>query len=191
MLTRPQAFELIQQKCDFALQRHLVHVATAMEALHQHLQASEPKEAWFLVGLLHDIDWNETIQKPEEHCGEKTKQFLLEKGLPLDLVLAIQSHYDLLQIPRDNPIRQALFALDEISGFTVAAALVRPTKMQGMNAASVLKKMKDKAFAKAVNRDDMRACELYFKIPQATLLDSILLPAFLKIEQPWGWAETA
>jgi len=186
MITFPQAENLVLQKCDFSLQRHLVFVSKAMEAMHGHLNPPETKEEWAITGLLHDIDWNETISNPKEHCGEKTKNFLLSQGLPQDWFLNIQSHCDFHQVPRENLIRKALVSIDELSGFTVAVALMRPEKLNGMQADSVMKKMKDKAFAKAVSREDMRAAENYFQIPLAKLLDEVLLPAFRTIKPPWG-----
>ena len=158
-----------------------------METMAEVLGFGEEKEKWYITGLLHDIDWNETIHEPEKHCGEETMVFLKENGVDEDICLAIQSHYDFLKIPRDNEYRQALFAVDEISGFTVAVALLRPTKMIGIKPKSVIKKIKEKSFAAAVSREDMKICETYFNISQSELLTH-LIPAFEKIAPNWQLA---
>ncbi len=184
MINREKAISLIKEKCDFALQRHLHHVAVAMERLAEHLGHEQEKEKWFLTGLLHDIDWNETIKNPTKHCGDETMDFLKANGVDEEIRLAIKSHYHIHNVPRDNDLRKALFVVDEISGFTVAVALLRPTKMIGIKAKSIIKKIKDKSFAAAVSREDMKSCEAYFNLSQSELL-SLLIPAFEAIAPEW------
>lgn len=135
-------------------------------------------------GLLHDIDWDETIAHPEKHCGPETMTFLKENGVADDICRAIRSHYDFLKVPRESDMEKALFAVDEISGFTVAVALMRPTKMIGITPKSVIKKMKDKSFATAVSRKDMSSCKEYFGMEVADLLN-VILPEFEKIARNW------
>ncbi|KAK3596138.1 hypothetical protein CHS0354_027408 [Potamilus streckersoni] len=183
-ITREKASELIKSRCDFALQRHLVFTATAMEALARHLKQEQDIEFWYVTGLLHDIDWNQTIDCMEKHCGEETMDYLRSHGAAEEVCQTIRSHYTDLNVPRDSLHRKALFACDELSGFIVAAALVRPTKMIGIEPSSVIKKMKDKAFARQVNRDDMQSCEEYFNIPLKEFI-AILLPAFERIAPDW------
>ena len=186
-ISKDKALELIKQKCDFALQRHLVHVSQAMEAVADHLGHGAEKDFWSVAGLLHDIDWNETINAPEKHCGPETMDFIRSQGGSNELIETIRSHYTLLNVPMDSDHRKALFACDELSGFIVAAALVRPTKMMGINAQSVIKKMKSKGFAAQVSREDMTSCENFFNIPLAEFI-GILIPPFEAIAPEWGLA---
>jgi lysyl-tRNA synthetase class 2 len=181
---REKAWKMIESRCDFALQRHLAHVGASMEALAVHFGEEEKKEDWYLAGVLHDIDWNQTIEDEEKHCGEETMQYLKANGVSDEIAEAIQSHHPIFGVEIDTPMKKALFACDELSGFSVAVALMRPTKMMGMNAKSVTKKLKDKAFAAAVSREDMKTCEEYFDIPVSEFLQ-ILIPAWEKIAGDW------
>lgn len=88
--------------------------------------------------------------------------FLKENGVTDDVCRVVQSHYDFLGVSRESDMEKALFVVDEISGFTVAMALIRPTKMIGITPKSVIKKMNNKAFASAVSRKDMNSCKEYF-----------------------------
>ena len=116
-------------------------------------------EAWGLVGLLHDFDYerfpNPTHSATEEHPSEGVR-ILAAEGFPPDLQNAILGHAHYTGVPRETPVAKALFAVDELCGFLVACALVRPSKsLQDLEVASVRKKLKDKAFARGVNRDDV------------------------------------
>ena len=183
-ITREKALELIDQKCDFALSRHLMFVAIAMETLAEHFGHGDHKDFWFVTGLLHDIDWNETISCPEKHCGAETMKFLKEQGCDDEVLETIRSHYIKLGVPHDSDHRKALFACDELCGFIVASALVRPTKIIGMDAKSVIKKMKTKSFAAQVSRDDMKICEEYFDIPLKDFIN-LLIPSFERVASEW------
>ena len=112
-------------------------------------------EKWGLTGLLHDFDYERWPDIPA-HTQEGAK-ILRERGLGEEIVEAILSHADWNQsdYPLDRPIRKALFAVDELSGFIVAVAYVRPEKLDGMTPKSVRKKMKAKGFAAAVKREDI------------------------------------
>lgn len=184
MIEINSAFQLIEKHCDFALQRHLAHVATAMKVLARHLGYENEQERWYLAGLLHDLDWNQTINNPEKHCGHETVALLKANGVDEEICDVIRSHYDFTQVSRDTDFKKALFAVDELSGFCVAVALLRPTKMIGMSSKSVTKKMKDKAFAAAVSREDMMSCKEYFNLEISELL-ALLIPAFEKIAPEW------
>ena len=184
-ITRETAWKLVQEKCDWALQRHLAHVAASMEALAVHLGHDAHKETWYITGLLHDIDWNETIDTPEEHCGQATMDYLGAKGVSDEIQQAIQAHcQDVHGVPADTDLKKALLAVDELSGFAVAVALLRPTRMEGMKAKSVVKKIKDKNFAAAVDRQHMKFCEDYFNTPVSEFLN-ILIPAWEAIAPDW------
>jgi predicted hydrolase (HD superfamily) len=116
-------------------------------------------EQWGLVGLLHDFDYerfpNDAHSPTEEHPAEGVR-ILAARGLPEEMQRAILGHATYTGVARESPMARALFAVDELSGFLVACALVRPSKsLADLEVTSVRKKLKDKAFARGVNRDDV------------------------------------
>jgi len=112
------------------------------------------EDEWALVGLLHDFDY-ERYPSAEEHPF-KGSEILAERGWPEELRRAILSHADYSGVARQSPMEKALFACDELSGFITATALVKPNKsLAEVDAKSVRKRMKDKAFARSVSRDDI------------------------------------
>jgi predicted hydrolase (HD superfamily) len=112
-------------------------------------------DEWGLVGLLHDFDY-EMFPSPDQHPFTGSN-ILCGRGYPDRIVKAILGHATYTLVPRDTQMARALFATDELCGFLVACALVRPTKsLDGLEVNSVKKKLKDKAFARSVNRDDIR-----------------------------------
>jgi predicted hydrolase (HD superfamily) len=115
----------------------------------------EDEERWGFVGLIHDFDFE--IHPTLDQHPQDGAPILREKGVPEEIVQDVLSHADHTDTPRDSQLRLALAAVDELSGFVTAVALVRPTKsIDDVQPRSVKKKMKDKAFARAVNRDEMR-----------------------------------
>jgi putative nucleotidyltransferase with HDIG domain len=152
-LTREQAWALLTEHTQSpVLIRHALAVEAAMRAMATRL-GGDP-EYWGAVGLLHDFDF-EQHPTAEEHPFAGAK-ILRERGYDETLVEDILSHATYSGVPRDTPLRKALYAVDELSGFVTAVALVRPTKsLSDVEPSSVRKKMKDKAFARAVNRDDI------------------------------------
>jgi putative nucleotidyltransferase with HDIG domain len=112
-------------------------------------------DQWSLVGLLHDFDY-ERWPDPPDHTREGA-QILRQHGVDEEIIGAILSHaeWNLDNFPRDTPLRKTLFAVDELSGFIYAVALMRPERLEGLKAKSVRKKMKQKSFAAAVSRDDI------------------------------------
>jgi putative nucleotidyltransferase with HDIG domain len=124
-----------------------------MRAYARELGGDE--EQWALAGLLHDFDYERYPQGPD-HPLEGSK-VLRERGYPEEIIQAILSHADYMNVPRDTPIKKVLYACDELAGFITAVTLVRPNKsLAEVNVSSVKKKLKDKAFARTVNRDDIR-----------------------------------
>jgi len=114
----------------------------------------EDEEKWGLVGLLHDLDY-EKHPDPPEH-PQVGANFLREQGLPEDMVNAILAHADWTGVPRDTLMAKALFACDELTGFLVACALVMPNKkLREVRVDTVIRKMKDKSFARKVSREDI------------------------------------
>ncbi len=135
-----------------SLRRHAYGVEAAMA--HYARIFGEDEELWRMTGLLHDMDY-EKHPTPEEHPFVGVR-VLREKGYPEEMLDAILGHATYSGTPRTSRLARTLFAVDELSGFITAVAYVRPTKLEGMKAKSVRKKLKDKAFAAAVDRDEIR-----------------------------------
>jgi putative nucleotidyltransferase with HDIG domain len=145
-----------------ALRKHMYAVEIAMRAYARHYGADE--EAWAIVGLLHDFDYerypNDAHSPTEEHPSFGVR-LLGERGLDQESCEAILGHATYTGVPRRTLLARTLFAVDELCGFLVACALVRPSRSLGdLEAKSVRKKLKDKAFARGVNREDITlGCE--------------------------------
>jgi predicted hydrolase (HD superfamily) len=136
-----------------SLRKHMLGVEAAVRGYARLW--GEPEEDWAVVALLHDFDY-EKYPDPENHPFRGV-EVLKEKGYPEWVTRAILSHADYSGVPRQSRLEHTLFACDEMSGFVTAASLVRPSKsVMDLEAASVIKRMKDKAFARAVSRDDLR-----------------------------------
>jgi predicted hydrolase (HD superfamily) len=152
--TRDAAWQLLTEwTLSDSLRKHALAVEAAVRGYARKF--GEDEEAWGSVALLHDLDYERyptSADHPFRACEE-----LQRRGYPDWFTRAILSHADYSGIPRDSPLERTLYACDEMAGFVTAAALVRPTKsILDLQAASVLKRMKDKAFARAVSRDDLR-----------------------------------
>ena len=115
----------------------------------------EDEELWGATGLLHDLDYERYPSLEDGHPRYAMRE-LEEKGYPPELVRAVASHAEYLGVPRETPMEKSLFAVDELSGFVLACAYVRPDGLMGMTPKSVRKKMKSASFAAAVSRDDLR-----------------------------------
>jgi putative nucleotidyltransferase with HDIG domain len=140
-----------------ALRKHMYAVEIAMRAMAA--QRAEDPDSWGLVGLLHDFDYerypNEAHAAHEGHPSEGVR-ILAERGLPEPMQRAILGHANYTGVPRDSAMARALFSVDELCGFLVACALVRPSRSLGdLEVSSVKKKLKDKAFARGVSREDV------------------------------------
>jgi predicted hydrolase (HD superfamily) len=155
---RDRALALMQEyTASESLRKHMYAVEIAMRAMAEKM-GGNPDE-WGIVGLLHDYDYERypnTAHSPtEEHPAEGVR-VLLAQGFPELWGRAIMGHGNYTGVPRDTPMARALFAVDELCGFLVACALVRPEKsLAQVQVASVKKKLKDKAFARGVNREDV------------------------------------
>jgi predicted hydrolase (HD superfamily) len=136
-----------------SLRKHALAVEAAVRGYARLF--GEDEEAWGIVGLIHDFDyerWPDAADHPF-----RGSEILRERGWPEHMIRAILSHADYSGVPRESRLEHTLFACDELAGFITAAALVRPTKsVLDLEARSVKKRMKDKAFARAVSRDDLR-----------------------------------
>ncbi len=151
--TRDDAWQLVQANVqNEGLRKHMLAVEVAMRAYAREMGGDE--EYWGTLGLIHDWDW-EIHPTAEEHPG-KGAEMLLEMGWSKEFVRSILSHATYSGVERTEPQDKALFACDELCGLIIATALVKPGKtLAEVDARSVLKKMKDKAFARNVNRDDI------------------------------------
>jgi len=158
-MNREEALELMHEYTPSdALRKHMYAVEAAMRAYAR--KYGEDEEKWGIVGILHDFDYerypNENRSPTEEHPSEGVK-VLRERGYPDDVCEAIMGHADYTGVPRTSLMAKILYAVDELCGFLVACVLVRPSKsFQDLKVKSVKKKLKDKGFARAVNRDEVR-----------------------------------
>ena len=140
-----------------SLRKHMLSVEAAMRAYAEHF--GEDPERWGLAGLIHDFDYerfpNAAHSPTEEHPSQGVK-ILRERGWPEDILQAILGHAAYTNVARETRMARTLFAVDELTGLITATALVKPTKsVHDVDARSVRKKMKDKAFAKGVSREDV------------------------------------
>lgn len=134
-----------------ALRRHMYAVEDAMRAYARKFKENE--EEWAVIGILHDFDY-ETYPTMPDH-PMKGSEILQEKGVSDDIRMAILSHASYTNVPRNSLASKVLYACDELCGFITAVAVIRPNKIADLEVSSVKKKLKDKAFAKNVNRGDI------------------------------------
>jgi predicted hydrolase (HD superfamily) len=157
-MDRAVGLQLMQEHTESpSLRQHMLAVEAAMRAYAVHYQ--EDPETWGLVGLLHDFDYERypnAAHSPSDEHPSWGVRLLRERGLPDASCRAILGHASYTGVPRDSNLAKVLFAVDELCGFLVACALVRPSRsFSDLEVASVKKKLKDKAFARGVNRDDV------------------------------------
>jgi putative nucleotidyltransferase with HDIG domain len=163
-MTRAEAWQLLTE---FTRSESLRKHALAVEAALRHYAprfGGDP-ELWGLTGLLHDFDY-ERWPNPPDHTREGAR-ILRERGVDEEVVGAILAHaeWNWPEYPLDRPLRKALFAVDELCGFVIAVAYVRPERLHGMTASSVRKKMKQKSFAAAVKREDLERGAALLELP--------------------------
>jgi len=150
-MDRATAWDLL---CEYTKSENLRKHGLAVEAVMRHFarEAGEDEDAWGVVGLIHDFDYEAW---PDEH-PQRGADVLREHGLPEDAVQAVLAHGDHLGVPRETAMARTLFAVDELAGFVTAVALVKPNKsLAEVDTESVRKKLKDKAFARSVHREDI------------------------------------
>ena len=153
-LSREQAWDLFCSWTESeSLRRHVLAVEAAMRAYARRF--GEDEELWGLVGMLHDLDYE---RYPDLETGHPRKALeeLERQGFSPEFVRAVASHADFLGVSRDSQMEKTLFAVDELSGFVMACAFVRPEGIHGMTPKSVKKKMKTPAFAREVDREGLR-----------------------------------
>lgn len=154
MPTREDAWAIVKEFTDGeGLRRHMLAVEAGMRGYAKQL--GEDVEMWGSVGLLHDFDY-EKYQGPNGHPFVGV-QILDKRGWPREVRRAILSHADYTGVPRETSMEKALYAVDEMSGFLMACAMVRPSRsFSDLNVASVKKKMKDKSFCAAIDREELK-----------------------------------
>jgi putative nucleotidyltransferase with HDIG domain len=158
-MNRDEALALMHEYTESdALRKHMYAVEAAMRACAR--KHGEDEEKWGVVGILHDFDYerypNDTHSPTEEHPSHGVG-VLRERGVEEDILTAIMGHATYTGVPRESLMAKSLFAVDELCGFLTACALVRPSRsLQDLTVKSVKKKLKDKAFARGVNRDEVR-----------------------------------
>ena len=152
-MTRSDAWNLLTEfTLSESLRKHALAVEACLRAYARKF--GEDEEKWGLVGLIHDFDY-EKYPSLEDH-PYRGNEILTERGWPEEIKTAIMSHADYTGVPRTTTLEKTLFACDELAGFITAASLVRPDKsIHTLEAKSVRKRMKDKAFARTVSRDDI------------------------------------
>jgi putative nucleotidyltransferase with HDIG domain len=154
-LSRDQAWDLFCEWTESeSLRRHVLAVEAAMRAYARKF--GEDEELWGLVGMLHDLDYERHPDLETGHPRVALKE-LERQGFSPEFVRAVASHADFLEVSRETPMEKTLFAVDELTGFIMACAYVRPEGIRGMTPKSVKKKMKTPAFAAAVDRDALRS----------------------------------
>ena len=153
-LSREQAWTLFCSWTESeSLRRHVLAVEAAMRAYARRF--GEDEETWGLVGMLHDLDYERHPDLETGHPRVALKE-LEQQGFSPEFVRAVASHADFLEVPRESAMEKTLYAVDELCGFVMACAYVRPEGIHGMTPKSVKKKMKTPAFAAAVDREAMR-----------------------------------
>ncbi|GBC83440.1 hypothetical protein HRbin10_02588 [bacterium HR10] len=148
--TREAAYALLREyTTSESLIKHALAVEAVMRAFARHY--GEDEETWGIAGLLHDFDY-ERYPNPPDH-PMRGAEVLRERGYPEEIIRAILGHADYTGVPRDTLLAKVLYAVDELTGFIIACALVRPSRsVDDLPVASVKKKLKDKAFARGVDR---------------------------------------
>jgi len=154
MATREDAWKLF---CEWtqsdSLRKHVLGVEAAMRAYARRFD--EDEELWAVTGIVHDLDYERYPDLDTGHPRHAIEE-LRRLGYPDEVVEAVAGHATFLNVPRETVMAKTLFAVDELSGFIAACALVRPTGIHGMTPKSVKKKLKQPSFAAAVNRDEVR-----------------------------------
>jgi putative nucleotidyltransferase with HDIG domain len=157
-LSRDEAWNLLTDWVQSeSLRRHCLAVEASMRAYARRNSADE--ERWGAVGLLHDMDYERFPDMDDTESGHPRSGMkeLESRGVDPEIVRAIASHADFMGVPRESAMEKTLYAVDELSGFVLACAYVRPQGLEGLTPKSVKKKLKQPSFAAAVNREEVRA----------------------------------
>ncbi len=171
----PAAHDLLMAHAD-QTKAHLIATGATMEALAQKF-GGDPA-TWRVAGMLHDLDWDKLDKDYERHCGEPLEKLLATIEAPQELLADIRAHYQSkygAEYPLDTMLRKCLYSCDELTGFIIAVTLVRPSKkLADVEVSSVKKKLKDKTFARQVDREQIKKCEELLGIPLDDFIGIVL-----------------
>jgi len=167
----PAAHGLLKEHTD-QTKAHLIATGAAMEVLAKKFGGDV--QTWKVAGMLHDLDWDHLDKDFEKHCGEPLENLLKTIEAPAELLGDIRAHYQHkygAEYPLDTMLRKCLYCVDELTGFIIAVTLVRPSKkIEDVKVKSVTKKLKDKAFAAQVDREQIKKCEELLDMPLAEFI---------------------
>ena len=172
-MTRDEALALLREYTNSeSLLKHALAVEAAMRRYAERF--GENLETWGITGLIHDFDYERWPASPDH--TQQGARILREHGVDEEIVGAMLSHaeWNWDRYPLDRPLRKTLFAVDELCGFITAVAYVRPERLEGMKATSVLKKMKQKSFAAAVKREDMERGAQLLELPLSDHIQNVI-----------------
>jgi putative nucleotidyltransferase with HDIG domain len=155
-LDREEALRVVESRVtNHRLIKHMLAVEAVMRAVAERL--GEDVERWGLAGLVHDLDYDETLNEPEHH-GRLGAQYLRDMGVDQEITRAVESHAG--HVPRESRLDKALYAVDPLTGLIVAAALMHPSKrLKEVSPEFVMNRFKEKRFAAGADRDQIRSCE--------------------------------
>jgi uncharacterized protein len=156
-MQREEALNLVKEQVkNKNLIKHMLATEAVMSRLALHL--GQDRELWSLAGLLHDVDYDQTVDEPEQH-GLLGAQLLEEKGCPAELVRAVKAHNEALGVAPRTLLDKALFAVDPVTGLLVAAALIHPEKkLSALDVDFILNRFKEKSFARGAGRGQIESC---------------------------------
>ncbi|MCJ7806970.1 MAG: HDIG domain-containing protein [Clostridia bacterium] len=156
-MQREEALSLVKEQVkNKNLIKHMLAVEAVMARLAEYLE--EDKELWGMTGLLHDLDYDKTADDPMQH-GLLGAEMLNERGFPLEMVQAVKAHNEALAVERNSLMDKALYAADPVTGLLVAAALIHPEKkLSAIDVGFVLKRFKEKSFARGAGREQIQSC---------------------------------
>jgi putative nucleotidyltransferase with HDIG domain len=159
--TRAETLDLMHEYTEsLSLRKHMYAVEAAMRAYAE--KSGADIELWGITGLIHDFDyerWPNDAHSPTDEHPSAGVAILREQGWPEEVLDAVMAHADYTNVPANTPLAKTLRAVDELAGFIMACALIRPTRISDLRAKSVKKKLKDKRFAAGVNREDIREAQ--------------------------------
>ena len=159
--TRAETLDLMHEYTESrSLRKHMYAVEAAMRAYAE--KSGADIELWGITGLIHDFDyerWPNDAHSPTDEHPSTGVAILREQGWPEEVLDAVMAHADYTNVPATTPLAKTLRAVDELAGFIMACALIRPTRISDLGAKSVKKKLKDKRFAAGVNREDIREAQ--------------------------------
>lgn len=165
-MDRDEALDVLKSKLkDKNLFKHCLAVEAVMGEVAREL--GEDEDLWRLTGLLHDIDYQETMDIPQEH-SLRGADFLAQRGFPAVMVEAVRAHNDMHQLPRTTPLARALYAADPLTGLIVAGALIHPEKkLKPLDVEFLTNRFQEKSFARGANREQIQSCsELGFTLEE-------------------------